>query len=56
MTPAALHEREALFQDVLAGRATGAALAARAAALGRLTGVPAATLLLDLLAEAWGLG
>jgi hypothetical protein len=49
MTPAAMQAREALFQDVLAGRSLDPA---RVAVVARLAGITAAALLLDLLAEA----
>jgi len=49
MSPAALRAREALFQDLLAGRPLDPA---RVAAAARLAGITAAALLLDLFAEA----
>ena len=44
--------REALYQDLVAGRTLDVA---RVAAVARTMGIPAATLLVDLRAEAWGI-
>ena len=46
-------EREALYRDVVAGRALDAT---RVATVARLIGISATTLLVDLRAEAWGIG
>lgn len=47
--------RESIFQDLAAGSVTGDALRERVAALARVMGIPAVTLLLDLYVEARGI-
>lgn len=49
MSPQALQAREALYQDVLAGRPLDPV---RVAAVARMVGITVAALLLDLFAEA----